>query len=278
MRYQTDKDSPLQLFAVEINITEKCNLNCKGCDHAMGIIKQRHIPVSEIICDLATASKIIHARTLRVIGGEPLLHPSLLSILSQIKDLSIADSVELWTNGILLNRLPESIWKTIDGVIISRYPEVELNWDISLLQEFSNKHSVWFYIRDCSHFKWSNTITRIKDLSLAKILHANCRESVSCHTIRNGKFYKCVQSAFSYDRLLASGIKTYDDGVQINGRPEKVKKKIINHLWSRSPLNACYYCLGEFGKSFSHENLSHNNVDQVKDMEVKFDPHFIIPK
>jgi len=273
---QPCRDSFIQLSAVEINVIEQCNLRCKGCDHAMGIIPKRQISSSDILADVEEAAKIMHTRTVRIIGGEPLLHPELPRILRDVKKACIADTLELWTNGVLLNKMTTDAWENVDGVIISKYPNKNYNWDYSLLNEYANKYNAWFHVRNCNHFTWSSRSNKAKKPVLAKMLHANCREAATCHTIRKGKFYKCVQAAFACDRLSVAELEIQDDGVLIHDNP-KVIDEIESHLWTHEPLHACYYCLGEFGCAFPHEDLSEKSMDTNELLDAKFDPQLILP-
>ncbi len=273
---QTFANSLVQLSALEINVTEHCNLQCKGCDHAMGIIPKRKIALSAILTDIRKAAKIMHVRTIRIIGGEPLLHPELPDILRDIKSTAIADSLELWTNGKLLNEISQDTLDYVDGVIISKYPKVNYNWDFSLLNEYANKYNVWFHVRNCNHFAWNSLSDKISNPALVKMLHANCREAATCHTLRKGKFYKCVQAAFASDRLLAAEVEILDDGVQLHNNPS-INEEIESHLWSNVPLQACYYCLGEFGAYFPHENWSDKSFVSSEHANAGFDPQLILP-
>ncbi len=172
------ESSKMRLGALEINITEDCNLNCKGCDHAMGILPKRHISVNEILDGIRTLSLVMNVRVLRIIGGEPLLHPNLTELLKNIKQIPFADYVELWTNGTLLERLSQESWDCLDGIVISRYPEQKYMWTNSDLRKYSNKFNTWIHIRKCANFQWSHKYKKTESFSLVKMLYATCREAL----------------------------------------------------------------------------------------------------
>ena len=262
----------ININGLEINISEKCNLRCKGCDHGIDVIKPQNIPLEILIRDIQKASQYFHTKTLRIIGGEPLLHPELSQIIQDFQATHIADSIELWTNGLLLDSVSKINWELLDGIVISKYPNTSNIWNNNSLKVLADKYNVWLHVRESNTFSWSMDLKK-NNIHTARILHNSCRESAACHTIRNGKFYKCVQSAFAKDRLLYYGIDLDDDGIELHNS-NNFFEKFKNHMWSNNPLNACYYCLGEFGAKFSHEQISHNNnnID-----EINFDSHFIIP-
>lgn len=264
--------SIINVNALEINISEQCNLKCKGCDHGMDVITPRNIPLPKLLLDIQKASQYLHAKTLRIIGGEPLLHPELSQIIQVFQKKHIADSIELWTNGLLLDNISKTNWELLNGIVISKYPNISNTWDNKYLKAIAKKYNVWIHVRDSNTFSWSMYLKK-NPFDIARILHNSCRESATCNTIRNGKFYKCVQSAFAKDRLLYNGIVIDDDGIELHNS-DNIIKKIQNHLWSNNPLNACYYCLGEFGAKFHHEQ---NTNEKYNIEEINFDNHFIIP-
>jgi organic radical activating enzyme len=238
----------------------------------MDIFATQNIPLETLVLDIQKASQYFHTKTLRIIGGEPLLHPNLSQFIQDFKAIKIADSIELWTNGTLIDFASKSNWELLDGIVISKYPNISNPWDSESLTEISKKYNVWIHIRDCKSFSWSINCER-NNINIAKILHNNCREAATCHTIRNGKFYKCVQSAFARDRLALNTVLIEDDGIELHSS-NNIFEKIEKHLWSKVPLNACYYCLGEFGARFPHEQNSHK-MNYAE--EINFDSHFITP-
>ncbi|NHZ86075.1 MAG: radical SAM protein [Planctomycetia bacterium] len=262
----------ININGLEINISEQCNLRCKGCDHGMDVITPQNIPLPNLLQDVQKASQYFHTKTLRIIGGEPLLHPELSQIIQDFQNTHIADSIELWTNGLLLDNISKTNWELLNGIVISKYPNTSNTWDNKYLKAIAEKYNVWIHVRDSNTFSWSMYLKK-NTMDTARILHNSCRESATCNTIRKGKFYKCVQSAFAIDRLLYYGIKLDDDGIELHNSNNFIEK-IENHIWSNNPLNACYYCLGEFGAKFPHEQ---NTNEKYNIEEINFDNHFISP-
>lgn len=269
--YQNNK---INISGLEINISERCNLNCKGCDHAMSMIESKIIPISELVTNLVNASRYFHSNTLRIIGGEPLLHPELAELIFEFSQIGIANSIELWTNGTLLKNVKKENWNLLDGLVISSYPKINLKLTNAYLNDLSNKFNVWINIRNCDTFSWSMGYKKHHN-KIAKILHDSCRESSTCNTIRNGKFYKCVQSAFAEDRLETAVEDFKDDGIILSGSLKAFNKKYQEYMWSDIPINACHFCFGEYGDQFPHilENKS-NNYNK----EATFNEGFILPR
>src|SRR5690348_4435511 len=92
--------------SVEFNLTEHCNLSCYGCDHASPLLPTRLADLESFQRDLAALSEVFHSREIRLVGGEPLLHPRIVEFMRAARDSGVADSVVIYTNGVLLHRMP----------------------------------------------------------------------------------------------------------------------------------------------------------------------------
>ena len=119
---------------MRISVIDSCNLNCYYCNpcdnnehcHALNILS-----VKEVLCIVRAATRlgITH---FRLTGGEPLLHPQLDEMVSQIKKLPGVSSVSLTTNAVLLaqrtKRLKEagidSINVSLDTIDASEYERI----------------------------------------------------------------------------------------------------------------------------------------------------------
>lgn len=88
-----------------LSITNACNFHCTVCGaNAGGPGKHTFLTVDEI-CRRAREAREQGARILHLFGGEPTLHPALLTIIRQLTGLGL--SVGLVTNGFRLGREPE---------------------------------------------------------------------------------------------------------------------------------------------------------------------------
>ena len=114
----------LRRFSVEYNLTEHCNLSCYLCDHASPLLPKKFAVVEEFVRDLEALSQVFHSTQLRIVGGEPTLHPELLRFLSEARRIGIADNIVLLTNGVQLHRMPVELWGLINDLWISVYPGV----------------------------------------------------------------------------------------------------------------------------------------------------------
>lgn len=254
----------VRVAAVELNVTEHCNLACEHCDHSTGIVPQHEVDPAECATVMGTLAQALHATELRIIGGEPLLHPHLADVLLACRNSHVADYIVLWTNGLLLDHASEDVWRQIDGVVWSTYPGLRYKADRSDLQPLLDRHSVWLLKRYCPEFSLCNTTAELYDGRLIQFIYRTCSQPLanSCHTIRNGRYFKCVQSAFAESRLAAYGVVFNNqavDGVQILGNP-CLRHDLQVYLANDAPLMACSYCLGDIGRRYPYRQLQRPRV------------------
>ena len=120
-----------EIDSMRISVIDSCNLNCYYCnpwdnnEHCRAV---NMLSVKKVLCIVRAATRlgITH---FRLTGGEPLLHPQLDEMVSQIKKLPGVSSVSLTTNAVLLaqrtKRLKEagidSINVSLDTIDASEY-------------------------------------------------------------------------------------------------------------------------------------------------------------
>jgi MoaA/NifB/PqqE/SkfB family radical SAM enzyme len=88
----------LPLWA-QINVTWKCNLSCGYCteyDNSKG-----HVPYDEVVARIDKCKELGVQHT-DLIGGEPLLHPEILPLMSHVRRLGMTTGMT--TNGFLLTK------------------------------------------------------------------------------------------------------------------------------------------------------------------------------
>lgn len=92
---------------LRISVTDRCNLRCVYCMPAHGMQWQPardQLTVDEI-ARVAEAAAQGGVRRVRLTGGEPLVHPHIVQIVSRIAAIPGIEDVSLTTNAMLLERL-----------------------------------------------------------------------------------------------------------------------------------------------------------------------------
>jgi hypothetical protein len=256
---------PLRKLAVEsleTPVTQHCNLRCNACDHASPLHPKSFLDVKLLARDLDLLSRVMRAEEFRLVGGEPLQHPELLSIIDLIRTRGIAKRIVVVTNGMLLHKMEQRFWKAVDKVWLSIYPGVSLPLSLAAIEGLCRDHDVKFEPRPTNEFRISLVNNRIDDLDLVEAIYRDCKTAHlwKCYTVFNGFFYKCSKSSVMRDRLLRLGIVHEDsprDGVDLRSR-WRLKSRLRAYLQSQEPLASCQACLGTSGPLIPHHQLNAN--------------------
>jgi hypothetical protein len=232
-------------FPVEIHITEHCNLNCKGCNHFSSLAREEYLEPDAFEKDLkrlAELSKGFFA--IKILGGEPLLHPRLTDFLEIARTYFPSTPIQLTTNGVLLLKQPEEFWSICNKnkiiISISQYP-IKLNKNE--IKKTAKIHKVKLV------FNGTSAENRMCKMPLDPTGSQDCKTSFQkcviswgcCVTLRGGRLYTCCIAAhirffneyFNQNLLICE--KDYVDIYAI-----KNKNEIIDFL--EKPFPFCRYC------------------------------------
>jgi len=245
--------------AAEYNLTEHCNLKCAGCNHFSPHLPQKFADVAQFQRDLTALAEVMHLGELKILGGEPLLHPDLPRFLRCARESGIADEITLVTNGLLLHRTEPATFELIDRLWVSLYPGVELPLPTDELKYLSDRYNFTLDLKKTDSFKCTTVNERHRDGAVVRQIFERCElaHARSCHTIDQGYYFKCSPAPFLTARLALAGrsVENRDlDAVRIFDNPN-LRAELESYLRSEEPLEACYYCLGSSGRRFPHRQL-----------------------
>ena len=96
---------------LRISLTDHCNLRCTYCMPAEGVPwlpRNTLLSVTELmrIVEIAVAEGVTEVR---LTGGEPLLRPDIVEVVSAINSIKNAPEISITTNGIMLPRLAQRL-------------------------------------------------------------------------------------------------------------------------------------------------------------------------
>ncbi len=227
---------------LELHIVAHCNLRCRGCNHASPDLAREFVDPEAIREDLARAAQLgLRSKILRVLGGEPLLHPKLPEIIRIARESAISREIHVVTNGVLLDRKPLDWWEEVDRIAISLYPGVSVKIPESIRAKVK--------VNKISHFKETFSTERNSDEKSVEEIWDRCEIRNFCHGVVDGHFYKCMRAPY-LSRLLKL---RSEDGIALeSATPETLDRYIADE----KPLAACHYCAGSCGKSFAHEQAA----------------------
>ena len=122
--------------ALDVHVTDHCNLRCKGCVHFAPLAQKRFLDLGEFEADLRTLSTIpgieSYFRGLYLMGGEPLLHPRITDVMTLTRRMLPRVRIVLATNGVLLRRMGDEFWNAlVSGGVelhVSPYP-INMDYD-----------------------------------------------------------------------------------------------------------------------------------------------------
>lgn len=91
---------------LEHHIVDHCNLNCEGCSHFSPLAQPWYENLEDFIKDFSTLADKSNSQigTIRLMGGEPLLHAQVGSFAHITRELFPRTEIQIVTNGILLKQ------------------------------------------------------------------------------------------------------------------------------------------------------------------------------
>ena len=252
-RVEEGKISPP--LSCELNAVDHCNLTCLDCNHASPAAAKAFADPDMVHRDFSTLAMVYRARFVKILGGEPLLHPDLFSVIQAVRESGISKKVLLVTNGTLLHQLPDAVWGAVDQLEVSSYPGVDLSKDVKKsIQSKASQHQV----KLVSHFypTFRITFSRVgtNDDQLVRRIYRACKLANlwGCQSIYQGFFFKCPQSIYISNLLDERHTHTNtDNGIKIGDSPAFFDE-LTKYLRSDRPLKACRYCLGSVGLRRAH--------------------------
>jgi hypothetical protein len=194
---------------------------------------------------------------IRLLGGEPLLHPDICEFLAITRkyfpEINTKDQIgiiELVTNGILLHEQSDNFWeicrKNSIGIFISDYP-VKLK--MKIIKEKAEQFNVQLKINSeklqfhkaGSAYQWVKIPIDISGLQNSKKNFGTCFLAGNCSQLVKGKIYKCCRIAYinyfntAFNKKLMVEENDYIDICGVKDGNE------LLHLLTK-PASFCRYC------------------------------------
>lgn len=239
-----------QIYYIETDIIDACNLNCAGCSHFAPLAKcKNEVNLEDFTKDVRRIGELFPYHFIfRIMGGEPLLHPQLADII-RVSRLYLKEArIELVTNGILLKNCSQELKDVINEnnifICVSNYG---LNLDEESLK------------KDFKHIGLADRAETMYNISLndnptdSYITNFfDCRDKRICIYMEKGKLYHCPITAKT--RLFDDYFETnwqekMADGIDIYKNDHHT---ICNFL--RTPIMACKYCDLKNQEQTAHKN------------------------
>ncbi len=257
--------------SIEVDIVGHCNLNCKGCTHFSPIADKTFIDVESFANDLHRLSEIIsgdYFGTLYILGGEPLLHPNLVSILRISRECYPKQVIKIITNGLLLSKMNDDFWDCCEELqIIIEVTKYPIKYDYSDLNSIvSNRRKkvkiqykgrTKFFVK--KQYKLPIDIKGNQDMEYS---YRHCFMGGSCLNLSKGHLYTCSYAAFieRFNKHFGLNIPiTQEDGIDIYDASLTVRD--ILETMSK-PIPLCKYCAVKDREYGLRWETSQRNIDE----------------
>jgi organic radical activating enzyme len=257
--------------SIEYSVAYHCNLCCTQCSHLSPFMDAQFPSIESFKEDLFGLSQIMHAKVLRLLGGEPLLNPDIDQFVAIAKKSDIADAVMVTTNGLLLHRMSPFFWENVDYVLVSLYPNISLKESFRVLKQRAKAHNTRLWFQIVNHFRTTIVTSPHKKDWLTALIYKSCQDVhlFHCHMIHQGMLYKCAVPPF-LKHYLAKFEQSYDpgqDGFAIHHR-SKPFHELKSYLTDIHTKEACRYCLGYVGQVIPHSQLSMSPLSKHMKMPI----------
>lgn len=101
-----ENDGLFMTKALEVHVVHTCNLHCDGCKHYSNYNHSGRLDPATYRDWITGWAKKIKPQKMRLLGGEPTLHPDLISFLYITREIWPETSIFITTNGYFLDRHP----------------------------------------------------------------------------------------------------------------------------------------------------------------------------
>lgn len=236
----------MENLTLEYHLVDSCNLKCAGCSHYACLLdKLTYTKLEDIITDLSLLKSKVgdNLTTLRLLGGEPLLHPQICECLKEIRNLFPKVNMVIVTNGILLKKMPDEFFEICRtsrvGIYITNYRVIDIPAMIDKLKELGIRTKT--YKNSDKNFIWRYKHIRLTEGKIDCL--SNCTFKNSCNNYRDGKIYLCPHIAYIgfFNDYFGKNIQL-DETDYISLDDISSFDELIEKLHSARP-NFCYnYC------------------------------------
>lgn len=231
---------------IEFNITDFCNLNCKGCSHYSPLAPYEFEPLDQLENAMKKISRAKNSAIISeiyLIGGETLLYPQIKEAMEMARKYFPTKRISIFTNGVMIPRLKEDLWEVCRRerieMAITRYP---IKFDYDKAEQICRENKVKTRVfgdrsLENSFFKLPLDPEKKQNRWLS---HFRCC-AFGCVTVDGNRIFPCSQSACirHFNNKFGTEFK-WEDGDYIEVDALKDIKE-IKRLRNR-PVPFCGYC------------------------------------
>ncbi|MDR0538612.1 MAG: radical SAM protein [Tannerellaceae bacterium] len=232
---------------LHLHLTDHCNLDCRGCDNFSPLSPEVFADIKTFENDCARISELTHGNVqeIQLLGGEPLLHPDVISFINISRKYFPSVSINIITNGILLTKQKDEFWDSCRRnkiqIIVTKYP-IKLNHDA--IEKYVRSQGVMFDYYGSTGSVLKSMQCSPLDLSGCqnpRDSFLRCNSANRCISLDNGKIYTCsvIPYAKYFNTYFNKNLEITDKDF-MNIYEAKNIDEIMNFI-SR-PMPFCRYC------------------------------------
>jgi hypothetical protein len=236
-------DGRIQTRSLEAHIVDHCNLTCVECCSLSPLLPAWMADPDTLVGDLIRAARVLQPRVFKLVGGEPTMHPDLVTIIRKVRETGIAPTISVTTNGLLLTKMPDDFWDAVDALTVSLYPRPRLAEEVI---EHVKAKAARFHVR--VNWKPQDRFVRMtrdpasSDLVETEAVYRDCWLRERCHLLRDGVFYTCTRPAH-FQTVHRGRVDFTQDGLRLHDG-SSLLAEIETYLMRETPLQACFHCHG----------------------------------
>jgi uncharacterized radical SAM superfamily Fe-S cluster-containing enzyme len=232
------------LQCLEVHVADHCNLNCCGCSHFSPIAEQEFIDVEIFNSDCKRLGELIDGKiiTLKLMGGEPLLHPRLPEIIAIAGKYLSSARIVIFTNGILLAKQNEMFWKMCQindvSIVISKYP-IKIDFDV--IKQLAKRWHIPLEMVSRDNNVWKKFSLDLQGKQDVNESYKNCTGQEVYAQLYKGKIFVCPTIPYIryFNKYFNQNLEITDnDWIDIH--QVKNIKEITDFL--KKPMSFCRYC------------------------------------
>jgi len=260
--YEVDADGRVAVESVELHVVEHCNLRCAQCCNVSPYLPERAMSVAEVRATCERLREVVRPEVLKIMGGEPLLHPDVGGVLRAVRETGVAPRIRLFTNGLLLRTLDDEAFSALDELTVSSYASAPLRPElVAETEERARRFDVVLNLKPVDTFSTVLSRTARREAE-AQATYDACWLRHRCLVVRGGVFYKCTRAAYHADYHAYVDLDARDAAAEATQRAQGLPLdapdfavRLAAYLGSFSRIASCTHCYGSSGPLAPHVQL-----------------------
>jgi organic radical activating enzyme len=188
-----------KIWYVETHLVEHCNINCNYCDHFSSIAAEEFADINVFARDLRRIKELSSGmERLRLLGGEPLLHPRLPDFFDVAREIFPTIVIDIITNGVLVPKMSAAFFESMKKNRIAVATSPYFKADHKLYQAINSVYEQYAVPQELRLWMGSNYEKKFSHIALDRTgsqdkLHSftHCWHAAFRIFLRDGRIFPC---------------------------------------------------------------------------------------